>query len=89
MPGARGQHDHVARPRGDDDPVVAAELHRHLAAVDAECLVRIAVKVMKRIDAIAPRCRPAIAVEQFSNAAAGSVPVWHTAPGYMSSGQRG
>ena len=46
MPRARGQHDDVTGLRGNHYPIVSAELRGHLAAVDTEHLVRIAVKVM-------------------------------------------
>ena len=62
--GACRQHDDVSRPRGDDHAAVAAELHRYLTAIDAERLVRVSVKVVERVDAVAPRGRPTVAVEQ-------------------------
>ena len=65
MPRTRRQHDHVAGPRSDHNAAVAAELYCHFAAVDAERFVRIAVEVMKRVDAVTPRSRPAVAIEQF------------------------
>ena len=46
MPRARGQHDDVTGPRGNHYPIVPAELRCHLAAVDTEYFVRIAVKMM-------------------------------------------
>ena len=63
VPGARRQNDHFAGPRGHYDAVVAAELNHHFTAVDAERLVRIAMKMMERIDAVAPCGGPMIAIE--------------------------
>ena len=61
VPGPRGEHDHVARPRNQLYASVAAELRGHLAAIDAEGFVRIAVIVVEREYPVAPRRGPAVA----------------------------
>src|SRR6185503_10279533 len=58
---AGGQHDDIARPRGDRHAGIAAELHRHLAVVDAEHLMAVAMEVMKGEDTVSPRRGPAVA----------------------------
>src|SRR6185295_5317121 len=58
--GARRQHDHIARLRRHRDAGVAAELDRHLAAVDPEHLMAVAVEMMVRVHPVAPRGRPAV-----------------------------
>jgi len=65
VPRAGGQNDHVAGPRSHHDAVIATELHGDLAAIHAERFVRVAMEVMKGIDAIAPSGRPTMAGEQF------------------------
>src|SRR5262249_2159709 len=62
--GACRQHNGISWLRSDDYATVAAELHRHLAAIDAEHLMRVSVKVVERVNAVAPRGRPTVAVEQ-------------------------
>ena len=63
MPCACRKHDHIAGACGHDDAAIPAELDCDLAAVNAERLVCVGMKMMERVDAIAPGGGSLIAVE--------------------------
>ena len=58
------QHDDVPGACRDHHARLAAELHRHLAVVDAEHLVGVAVVVMVGIHTVTPGGRPAMPAEK-------------------------
>ena len=63
MPRACREDDHITWVRGHDYATIPAELDCDLAAVNAERLVCVGMKMMEGIDAIAPGGGPLIAVE--------------------------
>ena len=86
---AGGNDDHVTRRDRHIDARLASEPGGGAAAVDAQHLVRGAVEVVEREDAVAPRGRPAVGGEQGFEDGGGIVIRQRDRPAVEQQGQRG